>query len=265
MRDLRRYVRLYFLICAQYIKARLSYRTDFIFSIVFMVLWWLPGLFSVVVIFANVPSIGGWSLEELVFVYGFLMLAMTPNGIFFQNVWQLPWRVQSGDFIKYYFRPLNMLFYYMSEIINLDSLYAVLAGGGMMAWASVRLGIVWTIGRILGTLVLVTSASLIVSALMVAAASTAFWLTNSHALLDLVSRFRDNARYPQTIFNGVFRFIFSAIVPIGFMAFYPVQWILRPQEAGFLPWLTPLVGVASFALAYLVWHKGTRRWAGTGT
>jgi ABC-2 type transport system permease protein len=265
MRTIARYIRIYLLLVAQHLKARMSYRADFLVSIILTFFWWVPSLFSVAVIFANVPSLAGWSLEELVFVFGFFMLASTPNGIFFGNAWQLPWQVRSGNFVKYYFRPLNMMFYFMSEDIGLGSLWAVAAGVGLMAWSSIRLAIAWDAVRILGTLVLVLSSSLIVSALMIAAASTAFWLRNSHALLELVSRFRENARYPMTMFNGVFRFIFSAIVPIGFVAFYPAQWILRPGEAGIVPFLTPLVGVACFALAYLVWHRGARRWSGTGT
>src|SRR5512145_2212592 len=166
------------------------------------------------------------------------MLAMVPNGVFFQNVWQLPWQVRRGDFIKYYFRPLNMMFYYMTEIIDINSFNSIPVGIALMAWASIRLGIAWTVLRIAGTLVLLASASLVVCALMLASASTAFWLTNSHSLLNLASRFRENARYPMTIYSGAFRFAFSALIPIGFVAFYPSQWILRPEEAGIIPWLT---------------------------
>jgi hypothetical protein len=41
--------------------------------------------------------------------------------------------------------------------------------------------------------------------------------------------------------------------------------IIRPEEAGILPWLTPVAGIASFALACLVWAMGARKWSGTGT
>jgi len=265
MTALRRYARLYRLLAAQYLKARLSYRADFVVSLIFVVLWFLPSFFSVVVLFTNIPSLAGWSLEELVFVYGFYMLAMVPNGLFFQNVWQLPRQVRSGSFIKYYFRPLNTLFYYMSEIIDLNSLNAVPIGLGLMVWASLKLGLVWTFAKVAGALVLLASASLVVCALMVASASTAFWLNESHALLNLTSRLRENARYPMTIYDGAFRFAFSVLLPIGFVAFYPSTWILRPEEAGLFPWLTPVAGAASFALACWIWAKGVRRWSGTGT
>jgi ABC-2 type transport system permease protein len=265
MTTIRRYARLYRLLFAQSLKSRMSYRTDFLVSLVFMLLWFLPSFFSVVVLFANIPSLAGWSMEELVFVYGFYMMAMAPNGLFFQQVWQLPTQIRNGGFIKYYFRPLNMMFYFMSEVIDINSLNGIPIGAGLMIWASIRLGIAWTAARIAMTLVLLASASFVVCALMLASASTAFWLTNSHSLLNLASRFRENARYPMTIFNGGFRFAFSVLIPIGFMAFYPSQLIIRPEGAGIIPWLTPVAGLVSFGLACLVWSRGARRWSGTGT
>jgi ABC-2 type transport system permease protein len=265
VRGARRYAKLYCLLCAQQVKVRLSFRADFWVTLLGTLMWWLPSLFSILVIFSNVPRLSGYSLDELLFIYGFYLLSMEPNGIIFGNVWSLGSKIRSGAFIKYYFRPLNMMFYYMSESVDLMGLWAIPAGLGLMAYASARLGLAWTALKLAGTVVLLFSASLVVCALMVAAASTAFWITNSVSLLQLVSNFRENARYPMDIYNKGFRFVFSAVVPIGFVAFYPVQWILRPGEAGILPWLTPLVGAASFALACLIWSAGVRRWAGTGT
>lgn len=265
MKTLLRYLRIYLRLCAQYAKAKLSFRADFLISLFGTVMWWVPSLFSVVVIFGNVKSIAGYSLDELLFIYGFFLLAMEPAGFFFGNVWSLGFKVRSGDFIKYYFRPLNMMFYYMSESIDLISLWTVPAGIALMAASSARLGIRWTALKLAGILALLGSSSLIACAMMVAAASAAFWIVNSHSLLNLVSNFRDSAKYPMGIYDKPFRFVFSSLVPIGFIAFYPVQWILRPGEAGLVPFLTPLVGVASFGMAALVWSLGVRRWNATGT
>jgi ABC-2 type transport system permease protein len=157
-----------------------------------------------------------------------------------------------------------MMFYFMSESIDINC-WGIPAGLALMILSGIKIGVVWSAARIVGTAVLLLSSSLIVDALMIGASSTVFWFTNAHSLLQLVSRFRENARYPLSIYSVAFRVIFSVIVPIGFVAFYPVQWILRPGEAGVAPFLTPAVGVACFALAYLLWHRGTRKWSGTGT
>ena len=265
MKTLGRYLRLYFLISSQYVKARMSYRVDFIISTFGIVFGNIPSFLGLFVIFSNVPSLAGWSLDELMFIYGFTVLSMSVVQVFFDNIWQLRWQVQNGNFIKYYFRPLNMMFYFMSEVVDLKGFPQIAIGIGLVAWSSIRIGIVWTFARVIGSLCMLASASLVMVGLMTAAASTAFWIVNSFSLLMLVSRMRDYARYPLTIFNGIFRVIFSVIVPIGFVAFYPVQWILHSRDAGLVPFLTPIAGAACFALGYLVWSRGTRRWSGTGT
>jgi ABC-2 type transport system permease protein len=264
MKTLGRYLRLYFLIVSQYVKARMSYRADFVISVIGMAFANVPSFLGMVVVFNNVPSLAGWSFEELMFIYGFMLLATTVVQVIFDNVWQLRWKVQDGSFIKYYFRPLNMMFYYMSEVVDLKGFTQIALGVALVAWSSAKIGVVWTLGRIVGSLCMMLSAGLVMTGLMIAASSTAFWIVNSFSVLMLVSRMRDYARYPLSIFNGVFRMVFSVVVPIGFVAFYPVQWILHSRDAG-ITFLTPVAGVACFALGYLVWHKGTRRWSGTGT
>ncbi len=265
MKTLGRYLRLYFLIASQYVKARMSYRVDFIISSFGILFANVPSFLGMFVIFNNIPSLSGWSFNELMFIYGFTVLSMSLVQVVFDNIWMLRWKVQDGSFIKYYFRPLNMMFYYMSEVVDLKGFTQIALGIALIAWSSAKIGVVWTFGRVAGALCMLASASLVMTGLMTAASSTAFWIVNSFAILALVSRMRDYARYPLSIFNGVFRVIFSAVVPIGFIAFYPVQWILHGKEAGVMPYLTPIAGVACFALGYLVWARGTRRWSGTGT
>jgi ABC-2 type transport system permease protein len=230
-----------------------------------MILAVLPGLLGLLVIFNNIPRLAGWSLPELALIYGFSLLATAPLQIVFDHIWELRWQIQSGKFIKYYFRPLNMMFYYMSETVDLKGFSQLAMGIALVVWASIRLEIVWTAARVLVFTSLFACGSLVMIGLMILAASTSFWIVNSFSVLMLVSRFRDYARYPMSIFNGVFRFIFTAVIPIGFLAFYPVQWVLRPGVGGIIPYFAPLAGVGLFFLSYAVWARGTRRWSGTGT
>ena len=259
------YFKLYFLITAQYVKARLSYRLDFFVSSFGMLAMNLPGLLGLLVVFRSIPNLSGWSLDQLVFVYAFSLLSLCPLQIVFDNIWQLRNKLQDGSFVKYYFRPLNMLFYYTSEMVDLKGFAQLIMGIVLMVWSSNQLHLIWTVPMLFGFLVLLFTASLVMVGLMLGAASAAFWIVNSFSILSLFSRFRDYARYPMSIYSTAFRFLFSTIIPIGFVAFYPVQWILQPAQAGIEVWFTPLVGIGCFALGAIVWSKGVRSWGGTGT
>ena len=76
---------------------------------------------------------------------------------------------------------------------------------------------------------------------------------------------KDFAKYPITIFNSVFRFIFTFILPIAFIAYYPSLVILRPDEIPVLTWLSPVIGIIFFLLSVKFWMYGARKYNGTGS
>jgi ABC-2 type transport system permease protein len=265
MRTLAYYTRIYFLIVSQYLKARMQYKADFWVSSIGMVLQCAMGYFTLWVLFRSIPALAGWRYEELVFLYAFSLLAISPASIVFDNVWSLRYHVQQGTFIRYYFKPLNMMFYYMSEMINIKALTQLAFAIVILISSSISLGLSWDLAAALAFLGLLASSGLIMTSLLVLSASTAFWIVNSYGVLNFFVRMRDYSRYPVTIFTGFFRIFFTFVIPIGFVAFFPSRALIRPAEAGWEVWLTPFIGAGLFALAYLVWDRGTRVYSGTGS
>ena len=138
MRTLAEYIRLYFIIEAQYIKARMQYRADFIISSVGMFFSSLATLGVFWVILQSVPDLSGWTLMEMIFIYAFYMIAISPMQILFDHAWNIRFHVQQGTFLKYYFRPLNMMFYYMSEMFDLQAMTTAVGFMNAEAWDITR-------------------------------------------------------------------------------------------------------------------------------
>lgn len=253
------------MIVAQDFKGRMSYRADFIISNLGMIFTNLSGFVAFWILFQNFPSINGWSYYEMLFLYGFSLLAVTPVQCFFDNNWNLRRAVYSGDFIKYCFRPVNLFFYFISEVFDVKGLGELVFGiiTVIYAWYQLKLPLnLLTIGLLLFQLI---SASFIMIALMNFAAASNFWLMGATPILMLMFKFKDYARYPITIFGPVFRFIFTFIIPIAFIAYYPCMPLLRPQEIPILTWFTPVFGILLFYASYKVWMKGAMSYSGTGS
>lgn len=265
MHRLRDYLRLYFLIESQYVKARMHYRADFFITAAGMVLSSLATLGVFWVIFDSITGLAGWSFAEMVFIYGFYLVAISPMQILFDHAWQLRFQIEDGRFIKYYFRPLNMMFYYMSEMFDIKGVVQLLTGIGLIVYASSQLTLDWTVVRVLLLLAVLAGGALVQIALVVAAASTAFWIVDSWPVLSLTWKIREMAPYPMTIFSGAFRLLFTFVIPVGFIAFYPSTLILRPGDVPPVAYAAPLVGVAAFLVMYRVWVAGTARYSGTGS
>ena len=258
------YLKIYGKILAQDLKSKMSYRADFIISTIGMIFTNIAGFVSFWILFRNFPSINGWSYYEILFLYGFSLVSLTPVQCLLDNNWSLRMYVYSGDFIKYCFRPINLFFYYQSEVFDIKGLGQLAFGIGTLIYSWIKLGLGFT-PLMLKTIVFLITASLIMMALQNAAAATCFWIQNSFYLLDLTLKFKDYAKYPVTIFSPVFRFIFTFIIPIAFIAYYPSLVILRPDEVPLLSWLSPLFGCAFFWLSYKLWMFGAMKYSGTGS
>jgi ABC-2 type transport system permease protein len=265
MRTLARYFRLYFIIEAQYIKARMQYRADFIISSVGMFFTSLATLAVFWVLFKSIPDLAGWTFMEMVFIYAFYMIAISPMQILFDQIWWLRYDVQQGTFLKYYFRPLNMMFYYMSEKFDLKGITQVVLGIGLLIYASIQLSIYWSPFKLVLLVITLFSAALVLISIVTLASLSAFWITNSFPVLNLAWKLREFSPYPMSIFDGAFRFVFTFLLPIGFVAFYPSQLFLRPQEVSPLIYFSPLVGIGLFSLTYWVWTLGVNQYSGTGS
>jgi ABC-2 type transport system permease protein len=217
------------------------------------------------VLFRSIPDLAGWSFMQLVFIYGFYMIAISPMQILFDHIWQIRFHVQQGTFLKYYFRPLNMMFYYMSEMFDLKGLTQLAAGMVILIYSSIQLDLSWTLSRVALLLVTLFSASLVQISITVLAGCAAFWVLDAYPVLGLAWKLREFAPYPMNIFDGAFRFTFTFIIPLGFVAFYPSQLFLQPEEVSSLVYFSPLVGIGLFALTYWVWTKGVNSYTGTGS
>ena len=122
-----------------------------------------------------------------------------------------------------------------------------------------------TVPAVLKMIVFLITASLFMIAIMNIAAATCFWIINSGYVMVMAVKFKDYARYPATIFNPVFKFIFTFIIPIAFIAYYPSLVVLRPDEIPILSWLSPVIGIVFFFISYKIWMKGAMSYSGTGS
>ncbi len=264
-RNIRFYLRIYKKILIQDIKSKMSYREDFIISMIGMVATSIAGAAAFWLVFQSFPSINGWNFYEMMFLYGFSLIAATPAQCFFDNNWNLRLQVYSGDFIKYCFRPINLFFYYMSEVFDIKGLGQFCFGIVAVVYAWIKLSLPFYWYTILLLLVAVFSASLFVIAILNLAASACFWIINSFFVLSLSNTLRDYAKYPITIFGSFLRTLFTFVIPIGFMAFYPSEIFLRPESVGWIVWITPVYGIMFFYISYKVWMKGAMSYNGTGS
>ena len=79
---------------------------------------------------------------------------------------------------------------------------------------------------------------------------------------------RKFAGYPISIFHKAIQVFMIYIVPFAFVNYFPAQYLLRKEDMVLYPnvfmYLTPIVGVGTYLLAYLFWRYSLRHYKSTG-
>ena len=206
----------------------MSYRADFVISIFGMIMTNLSGFVTFMILFHNFPSINGWDYYHMLFLH-FLQL--------------------NQQYCVFDVKGIGQFIFGMATFVY--------------AWS--HIGIPVTVVTIAQAVLFLITASLFMIAIMNAAAATCFWIINSGYVMVIMFRFKDFAKYPSNIFNGVFKFIFTFIIPIAFVAYYPSLVFVTPDHIPLLTWLSPLIGVGFFYLSYKFWMLGVRKYDFTGS
>ncbi|SFS07600.1 ABC transporter permease [Anaeromicropila populeti] len=265
MKKFKFYMRIYIKILVQDIKSKMSYREDFFISVIGIIFTNLAGFISFGIIFENFPSLGGWNYYEMLFFYGFSLVAITPMQCLFDNNWNLRGYIYTGDFIKYCFRPLNLFFYYISEIFDIKGLGQLVFGVIMLQYSWIHLELGFDFITVIELLICLPTASLFMIAIMNLAAATNFFILNSGYVMVTVFKFTDYVRYPNNIYNNVIKNFFRYIVPIAFVSYFPSRVFLTPDDIPPIVYVSPILGMLFFYISYRAWMFGASRYAGTGS
>ena len=259
------YVRIYFMMIGQDFKSKMQYRADFIISSLAILMTNVLGIISFRLVFNAVPSIGGYSYDEMIFIYSFALLAQVIPQLFFDNLWWLSGTCEDGSFLKYCLKPVNTYFYFVAEVFDPKGIGQLIFSVIMMIISWGRLGIPVTFLNVGVLLLTLLGASMLLAGIMTLSCSMSFVTLHGHTVMNFMMRFRDYGRYPTSIFSKLFRFVFTYILPIGFICFYPSLYFLRPEANKAMAVISPLVGLFVFVIGYKVWMRLAMKYAGTGT
>jgi ABC-2 type transport system permease protein len=266
MKQLRRMFRMHRIFVAQEIKRMMEYKGDFLVGIAGFLLNQFFNLLFIWVIFSQIPNLMGWTLEQVVFIYGFSLIPKALDHLLFDNLWGIGYFiVRKGDFDKYLTRPINPLFHVMVEKLQIDALGELVVGIALVCIALPQLAIVWSIEKILLTLLVLPFATLIYVAVKIATSAIAFWTKRSGAITFVFYMVNDFAKYPIDIYNTFVKTVITYIIPFAFTAFYPANYILTGADPLFNIGLPIVISIVMMVIAVLIWNKGINAYESAGS
>ncbi|MGX7010281.1 ABC transporter permease [Lactococcus cremoris] len=259
-----RFFRLEKVFIKQYFKQLMEYKADFITGLIGFSLTQGLSLLFLGVLMSKIPSLKGWTLSQIYFIYGFALIPKGIDHLFTDNLWAVGQRlVYKGDFDKYMTRPLNPLLHVAMEVFQLDALGELLIGIALLITSGGA--VEWTPVKILLFIVSIPFATMIYTAIKIAASSMAFWIRRSGSIMYVFYSMNSFTQYPLTIYNVGVRFVVSFLIPFAFTAYYPAHYFLTGNNPAFNIGGLVIVSIVAMTLALLIWNHGLRAYESAGS
>lgn len=259
MHTLKRYLRLYRALISQFFKVVMQSKVDFLMGLFGFFFTQISGILFLYLVFEQIPDLQGWSLEQLIFIYGFAQIPRGIDHLFTDNIWLVAWRlVINGDFDRYMLRPMNVFFQVIAEKLQPDALGELLVGTILVVYSAVKGVVVLDAVHIALFMVSVLAGALIYTSIKLLFASLAFWIKRSGPFLQLAYDMAEFAKYPTEIYAKALRFVITWVIPFAFVAYLPAGYFLNAGIGNHMGVIGIECAIAGgfWLIAYAVFHKG---------
>jgi ABC-2 type transport system permease protein len=260
---LRRYIDIYSIMLRNSLIRELSFKANFLLWMLVEVLWFVGQIVFFSIIFANVDRIGDWTKWEVVLLIGtHQMISQLFQAFFFVNVANIPELVRTGKLDSLLVLPIDSQFAVSTKQFGLDSIVNAAVGGMVVGVSLSKLGIIPTPMSILLYLIALCFGVAVHYSIMLSLAAVSFWIVRAQGLVYGYFNFLNIARYPDSIFPRLFKFIFSWIVPVVVVSNVPARLLAKSfdQPFGLMSKLV-IASMVIFCLSRAFWSFALKRYS----
>ena len=252
------------------IRSDWQYRVSFVTFLIGQGLVTALEFVTILILLQLVPSLGGWSTSEVVFLYALATVPFALADMILSSVEVVSTYVRSGNFDRLLLRPISPLVQVATLEFELRRVGKLIPTTAALVWAVVAVDIDWTLPAAGYLVIVLVSGTVIYSALWVMTAALSFWLVAAQEATNGVTYGGQFAnQYPFHLYPGWVRAVLGWAIPLVFVAYVPTIHLLDAPDPLDLPnalaALPPIVAAGTALIAGGCWRLGIRHYQSTGS
>jgi ABC-2 type transport system permease protein len=256
----RRYFRLFAIQIRISLASAMAYRANFLIEGVMALAWLALTLLPLVVLYRGRDEVNGWDASSALIVMAYFTgLRAVLEGIVSPSLVDLVEKIRSGSFDYVLLKPVDAQMVVSASRYEPWKIFDLLGAIGLAIYAFVRRGYGPTPGQLGLGLAMFVAGALAMYALWIVCAAASFWVGRLDNLMFLLSAIFDTARWPVQVFPGVWRIVFTFVIPVAVMTTFPAMALLGQLDAETA--VATIAGaLAMVAISRLVWRSAIRNY-----
>lgn len=253
------------------IRAQMQYRMSFLMGASGQFLATIIEVVAIWALFDRFGNLPNWSLAEVCFLYGVVNIAfaiadgMTSGFDEFGSYY-----IKTGNFDRLLLRPRTIVLQLLGHDLALRRIGRLAQGLVVFTWGATNIDIDWSLFS--ATLLLFTIASGVAffAALLIFQATLAIWTVESLEIMNTMTYGGvQMAQYPMDIYAPWFRRVFTYLIPLSCVSYFPVLLIMnKPDPLGtsvIFQAFAPTLGFVFLGASLMTFRLGIRKYCSTGS
>lgn len=256
---------LYFKFMKIHFKSELQYKLSFALSFISQFIVFFGYYFTVICLFDKFSNIKGFTMYEVLLTFSIIQFGFSFCETFFRGIDTFDDLIVNGTFDRLLVRPQNVLLQVFVNEVSFVKASRLMQSIIILIIAVINLDIIWSLDKIITLIFMLISSIFVFLSIFILAASYCFFTVKG---LEVRNVFTDGgkhmAQYPIGIFKKGFVFVFTYIIPYGFVNYYPLLYILG-HKTNKLLMFSPLITILYLIPSVIIFYKGMKRYSSVGS
>lgn len=256
---------LYFKFMKIHFKSELQYKLSFVLSFVSQFIVFFGYYFTIICLFDKFSNIKGFTLYDVLLTFGIIQFGFSFCETFFRGIDTFDDLIVNGTFDRLLLRPRSVLLQVFVNEVSFVKASRLIQSIIILIISIINLEVVWSIDKIFTLIFMLIASIFVFLSIFILAASYCFFTVKG---LEVRNVFTDGgkhmAQYPIGIFKKGFVFVFTYIIPYGFVNYYPLLYLLDKQTNKLFIF-SPLITILYLIPSILIFYKGIKRYSSVGS
>lgn len=258
---LTRYAAIYAALWKNSVTRETMFKGNFLLWIIVEIVWFALQLSFIAVIYLHTDAIGSWTKWQVVLLVGAShFIQQIYQAFFLVNCVNLSELVRQGKLDFLLMLPVNTRFVVSVRQVDLGGFVNAASAAAVMLYAARQLHLSPSALQITGFLALCLVGILTHYSLMFMLATVSFWTVRAQGIVYGYYNLFNIARLPDEAFGGVFRAMFTFVLPVLLISNVPVRVLINTLNTQGLLWLLLVMALLCALTSEWVWRISLRRY-----
>ena len=258
-------MKLFFKYLALHLKIELEYKASFIMTLIAQVFYILAELVTIIAVISKFQLFDVYSIPEVLFSFSVLWLGYALMEFLFRGFDVFCNLIITGDFDILLVRPRSLFIQIVGSKIAYEKLGRVIVITGLFIYSILNLITEWTFLKALLILFIIIGVCMMYLAIFIFGAALCFVTLQGLEAINIFSAgSRQVGQYPMRIYNKAVIWIFTFIIPLTLINYYPLDYLCDRTTNIFYVFM-PLLTFILFILSLFTFNLGVKKYTSTGS